>query len=264
MTMDRWSSGTAYDGFIGRWSRRVAPEFLAWLDVEPQRRWLDLGCGTGALTSAILAGWDPASILGVDPSDGFITQARLTVTDPRVRFVVGDSSSTGLEPGGVDAVVAGLVMNFIPDLGRALADVRAVLARGGAVGGYVWDYAGGMQMLRRFWDAAVALDPGAIRHDEGSRFAIAAPEPLRLAFRAAGFVDVEARAIEIDTIFSSFEDLWQPFLSGTAPAPAYAMSLSEGSRSALRERLRADVPMEPDGSVHLMARAWAVRGRQPA
>jgi hypothetical protein len=163
----------------------------------------------------------------------------------------------------VDVAVAGLVINFIPDLGRALTDLRYLLSAGGIVGGYVWDYAAGMQMLRQFWDAAVALDPSAGVHDEGSRFPIAAPEPLRAACIAAGFVDVEARAIEIPTVFSSFDDLWLPFLSGTAPGPAYVMSLPEPARTALRDRLRSDVPTEPDGSIHFSARAWAVRGRRP-
>jgi trans-aconitate methyltransferase len=259
--MDSWSSGTAYEQYIGRWSRRVAPEFLTWLDAGPGRRWLDVGCGTGALTSAILAGHDPASVLGVDPSATFLAQARATVTDRRAQFVLGDASTTGLGRGAVDVAVAGLVMNFIPDLALALAAIRDLLAPGGWIGGYVWDYADGMQMIRHFWDAAVALDPMAANLDEGLRFPITAPGPLQAAFRAAGLDDVEVRAIEIPTVFPSFDDFWLPFLSGTAPAPAYAISLSDDARVRLRERLRSDVPSRPDGSIQLIARAWAVRGR---
>ena len=115
---DRWSSGDAYDSCIGRWSRLVAPEFLHWLGIPPLRRWLDLGCGTGALTDTILARCAPRSVVGVDSSETFIAHARAAVADARADFVVGTADVTGLDDGGVDAVVAGLVLNFIPTSGR--------------------------------------------------------------------------------------------------------------------------------------------------
>ena len=260
---DRWSSGSAYEAYIGRWSRLVAPVFLDWLGIPPGRRWLDVGCGTGALSDAIVARCEPRSVVGVDPSEPFVEHATAAVADDRATFAVGTAADTGLHDGDVDVVVSALVLNFVPDLAEALREARRVVRPGGIVAGYVWDYADGMQLLRRFWDAAVALDPGARALDEGVRFPDAAPEPLATAFEAAGLTTVDVRAIEVPTAFASFADLWTPFLSGTGPAPAYVASLTEPARKALRERFRASVAAEPDGSVRLIARAWAVRGRRP-
>jgi SAM-dependent methyltransferase len=258
---DRWTSGSAYESYIGRWSRLVAPEFLDWLGIPPGRRWLDTGCGTGALTAAILARCEPRFVVGVDPSESFIAHARATVVDAQARFEVGTAAEAGLDDGDVDVVVSALVLNFVPDLNAALAEARRVLSPGGVVAGYVWDYAEGMQLLRRFWDAAVVVDPAAQALDEAVRFRIAAPQPLAEAFTAAGLSAVEVRPIEIPTVFANFDDLWKPFLAGTGPASAFAAALAEPARSALRERLRSSVEAEPDGSIRLVARAWAVRGQ---
>jgi SAM-dependent methyltransferase len=260
---DRWSSGNAYESFIGRWSRLVAPQFLDWLGVAPGARWLDVGCGTGALTEAILERHHPRSVVGVDPSEPFVSHASTTVVDTRATFRVGSASTTGLGDASVDTVVSALVLNFVPDLGDALAEARRVVSPGGVVAGYVWDYADGMQLLRRFWDAAVALDEDARTLDEAVRFPSAAPGPLAAAFRAAGLTEVEVQAFEIPTVLSDFEDFWTPFLSGTGPAPSYVASISEPGRTALRERLRWSVAEDPDGSIRLVARAWAVQGRRP-
>jgi len=261
---DRWSSGAAYEAYVGRWSRRVAVEFFDWLAVPARRRWLDLGCGTGALTETILERLDPRSVIGVDPSAAFLDHARARVLDPRATFQAGSAEATGLADEAVDAVASGLVLNFVPDIGAALREVRRVLARGCTAGAYVWDYADGMQFMRRFWDAATDLDPAAGALDEGARFPIASPDRFSEAFEAAGLVDVEARAIDIPTVFASFDDLWSPFLGGTGPGPVYVASLAEGPRAALRDRYREAVGSEPDGSIHLRARAWAVKGHRPA
>ena len=258
---DTWSSGSAYESYIGRWSRLVAPEFLDWLAIPPRRRWLDMGCGTGALTDAILARCEPRSVVGIDPSESFVAHARTTIVDARAKFQTGTAATTDLGDSEVDLVVSALVLNFVPDLGAALVEARRVVSPGGVVAGYVWDYAEGMQLLRRFWDAAVIVDPAARAIDEAVRFGIAAPEPLAAAFTAAGLSAVEVRPIEVPTVFADFDDLWKPFLGGTGPASAFVAALAEPARSALRERLRASVEAEPDGSIRLVARAWAVRGR---
>lgn len=260
---DRWSSGSAYDAYVGRWSRLVAAEFIDWLAIARGRRWLDVGCGTGVLTDAILARCDPDSVVGVDPSESFIDHARGIVADVRASFALGTASSTGLDDGAVDVAVSGLVLNFVPDIGAALAEAQRAVSTGGTIAAYVWDYAAGMELIRRFWDAAIAIDPGARAFDEGARFPIAAPEPLAAAFTAAGLEAVEVRPIDVPTTFAGFDDLWQPFLSGTGPAPAYAASLTEPARNALRDRLRASIADDADGPIRLHARAWAVRGRRP-
>jgi SAM-dependent methyltransferase len=256
-----WAAGEAYEPYVGRWSRQVAAEFLPWLAVAEGMRWLDVGCGTGVLTSSILRSLAPEAVLGVDASAAFLGYARRRVADPRAAFQPGDAQALPVADGRFDAVVAGLVLNFVPDQARAVAEMRRAARPGGQVAAYVWDYADGMQMMRRFWDAAIALDPeGAGGKDEALRFALCRPEPLRALFEGAGLRQVEVRAIEVPTVFRDFADYWTPFLAGGAPAPAYAMGLPEDRRAALRERLRATLPTAPDGRIPLSARAWAVRG----
>jgi SAM-dependent methyltransferase len=263
VSTDRWASGDAYEGYIGRWSRLVAPLFLDWLGVPEGRAWLDVGCGTGVLTRAILEHCAPRSIVGVDPSGPFVDHARRATADARVRFETGNADATGQPLESADAVVAGLVLNFVPDLPSALAEATRVVLPGGTVAGYVWDYAAGMQLLRHFFDAAIALDPDLAPHDEAVRFPITHEGRLAAAFGAAGLVDVGDRPIDIPTVFRDFDDLWTPFLGGTGAAPTYVATLDEGARTALRERLRESVPIEADGTIHLTARAWAVKGRRP-
>jgi SAM-dependent methyltransferase len=260
---DRWDGATAYEAFMGRWSRKLAAAFLAWLDAPRGRRWVDVGCGTGALSAAVLAQGEPEAIVGVDPSDDFVTVARAHVDDPRVRFDLGSAASIPVADGWADAVVAGLVLNFVPDLGAALAEMRRVAAPGAVIGAYVWDYGGEMQLIRRLFDAAIALDPAAEQHDEGKRFPICAPGGLGSAFEAAGIDSITDDAIEIPTVFRDFDDFWTPFLGGVGPAPAYVVSLDEDARDRLRERLHATLPIDADGSIHLSARAWAARGVVP-
>jgi SAM-dependent methyltransferase len=259
--VDRWQDGSGYDAYVGRWSRRVAERFLPWLDVRLGGDWVDVGCGTGVLTRAIVDLEDPTSVVGVDPSAAFLATARAASRDSRIRFVEGLAGSLPIEDESADAVVAGLVLNFVPNAVTALADMRRVARPGGIVAGFVWDYAGEMQLMRRFWDAAIELDPAAAPLDEGARFPICHPEALEAAFVAAGLEEVVVRAIEVPTVFRDFGDYWTPFLSGVAPAPGYAMSLSEAARTRLRDRLDRTLPREPDGSIDLIARAWAVRGR---
>jgi SAM-dependent methyltransferase len=240
----------------------VAKEFVTWLDVPGLGNWLDVGCGTGALSSAILTLAAPRALTGIDASAGFVEWAQAHVQDPRAHFQSGDARSLPFADETFDAAVSGLVINFVPEPASAVSEMARVVCPDGVIAAYVWDYSGGMQLMRHFWDAALALDPDALAEDEARRFAICQPEPLKRLFRDAGARDVEVREIEIPTVFRDFDDYWTPFLGGQAPAPRYAMSLGEEHRSALREKIRADLPIAPDGSIHLTARAWAVRGRR--
>ena len=260
---DEWASGDAYEPYVGRWSRLVAREFLSWLDAARNREWLDVGCGTGALSEVILQTTSPRRVTGVDPSEGFVAFARHKVTDHRARFQVGDAQALPVADASFDAAVAGLVINFVPDQGKAVAEMTRATRSGGIVAGYVWDYAGEMQMMRRFWDAAVSLEQAAIPLDEGRRFPICQPEPLAALFRSAGLDQVQIRPIDVPTIFKNFDDYWSPFLGGQAPAPGYCTSLPEDRRIALRECIRGNLPVRNDGTIHLMARAWSVRGTRP-
>jgi SAM-dependent methyltransferase len=221
---------------------------------------LDVGCGTGALSQAILDLAAPEQLTGVDASESYVAFSREHVRGARARFVVGDAQAL-LEPGGAyDVAVSGLMLNFVPEPSRAVAEMARVTRGGGTIAAYVWDYAGEMQLIRRFWDAAVAINPAVRELDEGVRFPLCRPEPLAALFHTAGLTEVDVRAIDVPTVFRDFEDYWQPFLGGQGPAPGYVMSLHEDQRADVRERLRAALPVRPDGSIPLIARAWAVRG----
>lgn len=258
-----WASGDAYEPYVGRWSRLIGREFLAWLDVPPNGRWLDVGSGTGALSSVILEMASPVEVLGIDPSAGFVAYAQKQVADPRASFEIGDAQALPVPPATFDAVVAGLVLNFVPDPAAAVAEMAHAARTGGVVGAYVWDYAGGMELMRRFWDAAVALDSAASALAENARFAtVCRPDALADFWRGAGLRNVGSRSVDVPTRFRDFNDYWTPFLGGQGPAPGYTVSLGADQRAALRDRLRADLPIAADGTIELTARAWAVRGER--
>lgn len=255
---DTWERGSPYERYVGRWSRQVAPLFLSWLGIPAGRRWLDVGCGTGALCAAIVDRCSPASVVGVEPSEGFLKTAGGNLAD-RAALHQGSATAIPLGDASVDVVVSGLVLNFVPDQRAALAEMARVTASGGTIGAYVWDYAGKMELMRFFWDAAVELNPDAARMDEGIRFPLCRPEALVALFTSAGLDGADVTAIDVPTPFASFEDYWQPFLGGQGPAPAYAMSLDESTRTRLRDRIRARIAVQADGSISMTARAWAIR-----
>ena len=257
---DRWAAGATYEQFMGRWSRRLAPLFVSWLPVRPQADWLDVGCGTGALSEAICSRTSPASVMACDPSEPFIQHAREHHTNPRLCFVVAGIGNLPTRPGGFDSVTSALALNFMPEAEAAIEEMRRTAARGGLVSACVWDYAGRMEFLRRFWDCASALDPNARDLDEGVRFPICKREALEKAFLDGRLGQVVCGALEITTRFSSFADFWAPFLGGTGPAPSYVATLGPDQRAALAMSLERVLPREPDGAISLVARAWAVRG----
>lgn len=259
---DMWDRGASYEPYVGRWSRLVARQFVPWLDVLSGAKWLDVGCGTGNLSQTILDIAHPRTVLGIDLSEGYIEFARKQIKDPRVAFHLGDAQALRVESTAYDAAVSGLVLNFVPQPSQALREMIRAVRVGGTIAAYVWDYAGQMQLMRYFWDAAIELDrTKAFILDEGQRFPLCQPEPLRQLFQTAPHLgNAEVRPIDVTTHFHNFDDYWSPFLGGQGPAPGYAMSLSEEKRVGLREHIRLTLPISPDGSIHLIARAWAVRG----
>ena len=255
------TSGSAYNTFMGRWSRAAAREFLAWLAIPPGRRWLDVGCGTGSLSAMILESTSPIGVQGIDPSEASVAYAQFTITDSRARLMVGDAMALPSEMEGFDVIVSGLVLNQLSSPADGVAEMIRVAKPGGVVAAYVWDFAEGMQMLRYFWDAAIELDPAAEELDHTRQFALCHPIRLRELFAGAGLADVRVRTIEVPAVFRDFDDYWTPFLNGRdLRAPGYVISLNEDRRARLRERLRANLPSGADGSIHLIARAWAVCG----
>ncbi|GEL20841.1 class I SAM-dependent methyltransferase [Pseudonocardia asaccharolytica] len=258
---EAWTSEDAYERYVGRWSRLVAPRFLTWLPGESSAVWCDVGCGTGALAHAILATQNPVRVLGVDRAEPYLAAARRAATDLRFDTAASGATAIPARDGEFDRVVSALLLNFVPQPAEALAEMRRITRPGGLIGGYVWDYAEGMRLIRLFWDAATALDTDAAELDEGRRFPICRPDPLRALFVAAGLVEVDVGEVTVPTVFADFDDLWEPFLGGQGPAPGYCAGLSGDRRDALRERLRAMLPRRPDGAIPLEARAWTVRGR---
>ena len=201
----RWSAGDAYERYVGRWSRAVAAVFVPWLDLPEGALCADVGCGTGALGAALLAE-GAGEVLGLDRSTGYVSLARERQHDPRACFAVADAQALPARGGQFDAVVSGLVVNFVPHPEQMVAEMARVVSSGGIVGVYVWDYTAGMEPIRLFWDAAVALDPSAAALDEGSRFPLCNQPALVNLLEAAGLHDVEARAIDIPAVFHDFDD----------------------------------------------------------
>jgi SAM-dependent methyltransferase len=258
---DAWSSGDSYDIYMGRWSRRIAPRFLDWLDPPEGADWLEVGCGTGALSAAILERCAPRSLFAIDQSEAFLTRARSNVPDPRAEFQVADGRSLPVEANSRDLAVSALVLNFIPDRVGALLEMRRAVRSGGTVAFYVWDYpGGGIAFMRAFCTAATELDPTAADLTESRRFPFCTREGLIQLAQDGGLESVACDAIEVPTVFRDFDDFWRPFTLGAGPAPGYCASLDPAARERLRDQLDESLPREPDGSIPLTARAWAVRG----
>lgn len=255
---DAWSAGRSYDEYMGRWSRDVAAVFVDRLALAGGLEWVDVGCGTGALTATVLDRCDPASVLGVDPSADFVRHAASTVADDRAQFEVGSGQQLPCPDHAADAVISGLAYNFMPDRPAALAEFLRVCRPAGTVAFYVWDYpGGGVAFIDAFWKAATTIDPGVAALDEAERFQFCTADRLREEAVAAGCGDVSVEAVEVPTPFADFESFWYPFTLGAGPAPGYLASLDPDGQLALRERLR--IVLGVDGPAELTARAWAAR-----
>jgi len=257
---DSWNAGDSYEAYMGRWSRKIASQFLDWFDAEDNLDWLDVGCGTGALSSTILSQCNPRSLIGIEQSNGFVTTARRNVSDGRATFEVGDAQALPLDDHSRDVVSSALVLNFVPDIPKALSEMKRVARSGGAIAFYVWDYPGsGMGFMRAFWQAAISLDPRASELAEGKRFPFCTPDGLTELAMNAGLQSIECSAIEVPTVFENFEDYWRPFTLGAGPAPGYCVSLTDDARERLRQKLYDDLVRHDDGSIIFNARAWAIK-----
>ncbi|RSS78281.1 class I SAM-dependent methyltransferase [Streptomyces sp. WAC06614] len=248
---------------MGRWSRRAAELFVSWLGCGPGLRWLDVGCGTGALTATVAARCRPRTVVGVERSAAFTAAARAAVP-PQVGLAVADGQRLPVRDASFDVAVSGLVLNFLPAPHDAVAEAVRAVRPGGTVAAYVWAYGDGMDLLDRFWAAATAADPAAAGLDERTRFPLCRPEPLRRLWTGAGLSEVAVTPVEPTAVLADFTELWEPFLAGQGPAPGYVAALAPPARARLHDALRAAVPARPDGSITLGLRAWAVRGRTPA
>lgn len=256
-----WGNADAYEAHMGRWSRPMAETALRWLAPKPDLAWLDVGCGTGALTAAILEQAAPRSVTGVDPSADFLEDARAAITDPGVNFTVASAAELPFPDAAFDIAIAGLVLHFVPDPLAAVTEMTRVVREGGTIAAYVWDFAGEQQFTNMFWDAAVAVDAAAANLDPRAKFAICAPAPLRQCFAAAGLHDVIVDSVDMPVTFRDVDDFWLPnLLPGSSPSQRYANALDKGSLAAIRARLAATLPVAADGSIPLLGRVWAARG----
>ena len=254
-------NGESYEEFMGRWSRPVAREFVKWLGAAQGKRWLDVGCGTGALTQAILDLASPELVRAIDPTDDYITYARAFFEkDSRVVFQTADFKALHSFTQTFDTAVAGLMLNFANIPEDAVEAMKCVVVDGGLIGAYVWDYNGRMEMLRYFWDAAVELDASVSPIHESQRFSISDQQSLEKLFHSAKLRNVEAHSINLSMPFRNFEDFWLRFQGGQGPAGVYLSSLDAEKREELRESVGRRIKTGPNGAFELEARALAIKG----
>ena len=258
-----FSEAQAYEHFMGRWSRRLAPLFVRFAGVRDGEAVLDVGSGTGALTAAVAALAPSSRIVGIDPSAPYVAGARVQHGSARVQFETGDARQMPFGDATFDRTLSLLVLNFIPDVRKALGEMRRVTKPKGTIAAVVWDYGEGMEMLRAFWDEAVAQAPAAAAKDERN-MPFCRRGDLAALWREQGLHDVVEDSLIVETRFTSFNDFWTPFLEKQGPAGAYTASLSASDLEVLRLRLRRRLLGDgPDQVIVMHARAWAVRGTMP-
>ena len=248
----------AYDRHVGRYGRELARALIAAAGVRPGRRALDVGCGPGALTCELVAVLGAEHVEAVDPSVPFAEACRRRL--PGVHVEVAPAEALPFHDAAFDHAFAQLVVNFMSDPRRGVAEMRRVTRRGGTVVAAVWDYAGEMTLLRRFWDAAVALDASAADLDEGRCMPFCTREELGDLWRAAGLAGVNVAPVVAAADYDGFEDLWQPLELGVAPSGSYVASLAPDHRAALKQELRRRLHAGED-PFRLTARAWVATGR---
>jgi len=242
----------AYDRFMGRYSALLAPQLADLAGVDSRQRVLDVGCGPGALTSELVDRVGASKVVAVDPSEQFVAAARERHPGVDVRRAAAEELP--FADGEFDATLAQLVVHFLADPVRGLAEMARVTHAGGVVSACVWDHAGEQTPLGPFWQAVHEVDPAA---EDESGLAGAREGHLAELFVEAGLREVEETALPVRLEHASFEEWWEPFTLGVGPAGSYVKALDSAQEAELRERCRERMP---DAPFTLSARAWAARG----
>lgn len=260
MHQTAWTDAAAYESYVGQWSRIIAPMFVQWLAPQSGLTWLDVACGTGALTSAILNSAQPAAIDAIDRSQAYLDYAREHLPDPHVRFQLAAAESLPYPASSFDAVVSGLILNFI-DADRVLAEQSRVAKPGAVLAAYIWDYAGAYDYARLFWDAALAIDPAAAKYDPRHRFAIHDATALQRLFTSRHLENVDTIFLDAQASFPNFEAYWQALDARQGSMAEYLSGITGETRAAIRQGLSANVQRDANAPVRLRLRAIAVKGR---
>lgn len=243
------SDGSGYELQMGRWSRRLAPKFIAFANIGNVDRVLDVGCGTGSLTSTLAANPGIGGINGIDFSAEYIEFAKRNNSGSRIQFQVGDACALPFADAAFDCALSMLVLQFVPKSATAIAEMRRVTRPGGTVAAATWVQRGGMVWSRMFWDTAAMIDPAASeRRAKACARPLSLPGDLERAWRAAGLADVVQDTLTIRMEFLSFADYWAPFEGNDGPFAEYVRTLAPEIKAELRDKVRlAYVDGEADG-----------------
>ena len=259
-----FSNAVAYDRYMGRWSRLLAPLFVEFAQVGEGSKVLDVGCGTGVLSETLASLTGASEIIGIDRSDAFVDHGQTRSTDPRIKCELGDAVDLPYPDNTFDHCLSLLVLQLIPDREKALSEMCRVTRRGGSVSACNWDGGGRMELQSTFREEAGKLDPAGFQKLTNHLLRPYSEGELKELWKATGFQEVQETGFKIDLAFACFEDYWLPQLHAVGPVGSYLASLpsdgQEALRSAMWKRFLGD---GPDGPFRLHAQAWAVRGRLP-
>jgi SAM-dependent methyltransferase len=255
----RFDDGAAYERMMGAWSRLAGEIFLGWLAPRAGLKWIDVGCGNGAITELIVAGNAPAEVQGIDPSDGQLAYARTRSGTQMAQFRNGDAMALPFAAGSFDVAIMALVIFFVPEPARGVAEMVRVVAPGGSVAAYAWDMAGGGFPLQPIQTELKAMGFSPLRPPsaEASRIEI-----LQELWTEAGLVDVETRRIDVQRNFVDFDDFWTASTLGASLGPLLT-SMAPDDVARLKTRVRAHLGDDSTGRITYAAWANAIKGRVP-
>jgi SAM-dependent methyltransferase len=256
-----FTDGEAYERLMGRWSRLVAGPFLDWLNAPNNLTWLDVGCGNGAFTEALIARCAPAAVTAIDPSEEQLAYARTRPGVGIADFRVADAQNLPLTDSSFDVAAMALVITFLPNPDKAVAEMRRVVRPGGWVASYMWDIPGGGVPVHPIY---VAMESMGIATGRPPNSAASARDAMQRFWQEAGLESVETRTIRIPTVYSNFDDFWDSNAVPIGPQGKIIAGMTASAKEELRARLRDQLPVAPDGRIVYEAFANAVKGRVPA